>query len=128
MAGSWRLRGHCAGCCDCRDWHFGVAAGWPKPASGDCAGYPPDRQPEGTSPLRRRGNVLAAIQQPSYMPAKAGKRVFTPPAGTPKAAGVVQAEWRSGHSGKPHTGCSRAPQESANGKASQVQELETPPV
>ncbi len=91
MAGSWRLRGHCAGCCDCRDWEFGFAAGWPKPASGDCAGYPPDRQPEGTSPLRRRGNVLAAIQQPSYMSAKADKRVFTPPAGTPGAAGV-QAE------------------------------------
>ncbi len=86
MAGSWRLRGHCAGCCDCRDWHFGVAAGWPKPASGDCAGYPPDRQPEETSPLRGHGNVLAAIQQPSYMPAKAGKRVFTPPAGAPRAA------------------------------------------
>ena len=94
LAGSWRLRGHCAGCCDCWEWHSGFVAGWPKPASGDCAGYPPDRQPEGTSPLRRRGNVLAAIQQPSYLPAKAGKRVFTAPAGAPRAAEVVQAENR----------------------------------
>ena len=92
LAGSWRLRGHCAGCCDYREWHSGFVAGWPKPASGDCAGYPPDRQPEGTSPLRRRGNVLAAIQQPSYLPAKAGKRFFTAPAGAPRAAEVVQAE------------------------------------
>ena len=34
---------------------------------------------------------------------------------------------RSGPSSKPHTGCSRASQESRNGKASQVQELEPPP-
>ena len=34
---------------------------------------------------------------------------------------------RSGPSSKPHTGCSRALQESRNGKAWQVQELETSP-
>ena len=34
---------------------------------------------------------------------------------------------RSGPSSKPHTGCSSASQESRNGKASQVQQLETPP-
>ena len=45
--------------------------------------------------------------------------------------GVVQPplvmEWGLRPSSKPHTGCSRASQESRNGKASQVQELETPP-
>ena len=42
--------------------------------------------------------------------------------------GVVQLPLvTSGPSSKPLTGCSRASQESRNGKASQVQELEPPP-